>query len=70
MQEVKAFEIINPQAQSPLILTCEHATAKIPENYHNLGLADELLDTHIARDKGIDEQLVQCGRTVNQDIVK
>ena len=52
MQEVKAFEIINQQAQSPLILTCEHATAKIPSGYDNLGLAPELLDTHIARDKG------------------
>lgn len=52
MQEVKAFEIINPQAQSPLILTCEHATAKIPVGYNNLGLTPELLNTHIARDKG------------------
>ena len=65
MQEVKAFEIINPQAQSPLILTCEHATAKIPENYHNLGLADELLDTHIARDKGCGDLTVALAAKLN-----
>lgn len=52
MQEVNAFNIINPDAQSPLILTCEHASAKIPDGYNNLGLSAELLDTHIARDKG------------------
>ena len=62
MQEVNAFEIINPHSSCPLILTCEHATAKIPENYHNLGLADELLDTHIARDKGCGDLTVALAK--------
>ena len=53
MQEVaKVFDIINKESLNPLILTCEHASNKIPESYHNLGLAEHYLDTHIARDKG------------------
>lgn len=56
MQEVlDVYEIINKESDCPLILTCEHASNKIPEKYNNLGLSDKLLDTHIARDKGCKE---------------
>lgn len=46
------FKIINKDSSNPLILTCEHASSIIPEPYHNLGLDEKYLDTHIARDKG------------------
>ena len=52
MQEYNAYTILNPESLNPLILTCEHASSAIPEEYNNLGLSPELLDTHIARDKG------------------
>lgn len=48
----KVYDIINNESVNPLILTCEHASALIPEAYHNLGLPAAALDTHIARDKG------------------
>lgn len=48
----KIFEFIKAQEQKRLILTCEHASADIPSEYHNLGLSAQELDTHIARDKG------------------
>ncbi len=51
----KMFEFIRPNKQSRLILTCEHASAEIPAEYHNLGLSAQELDTHIARDKGAGE---------------
>lgn len=55
VQEPDAYEIINKDSVQPVILTCEHASAYIPQKYHNLGLAPEMLDTHIARDKGCGE---------------
>lgn len=56
MQEMRdVYEIINQESNSPLILTCEHASNKIPAEYNNLGLQEKLLDTHIARDKGCKE---------------
>ena len=56
MQEVrKVYEVMNKESKCPLILTCEHASNKIPDEYHNLGLSEKLLDTHIARDKGCKE---------------
>ena len=56
MQEQdKVFDVINPSSTSGLILTCEHASSRIPEVYNNLGLSADKLDTHIARDKGCKE---------------
>lgn len=49
------FTLINKQAKHPLILTCEHASAKMPDEYQNLGLDIMDFDTHIARDKGAKE---------------
>ena len=62
MQDLKAYKVINAESKNQLILTCEHASNLIPEQYHNLGLPTELLDTHIARDKGcgaLTEELAQ-----------
>ncbi len=54
-----SFRIINKDSQKPLILTCEHASEKIPEEYNNLGLENKYYDTHIARDKGCGK-LTEC----------
>lgn len=51
----KPYTVINPQSTRDLILTCEHASALIPEQYQNLGLKEKDLETHIARDKGCKE---------------
>lgn len=48
----KVFNVINADSACPLILTCEHASAAIPAGYAGLGLSEQMLDTHIARDKG------------------
>lgn len=53
--EDKSFEFIPPTGNSHFILTCEHASAHIPQEYKNLGLPDTELDRHIARDKGAAE---------------
>ena len=49
----KAYNVVNADSQKPLILTCEHASALIPDSYQNLGLDADCLNTHIARDKGV-----------------
>lgn len=51
----RIFTLLNENSDCPLILTCEHASAQIPEEYHNLGLPEEELSRHIARDKGVKE---------------
>lgn len=51
----KAYNVVNTDSQKPLILTCEHASALIPDSYQNLGLDADCLNTHIARDKGCRE---------------
>ncbi len=47
--------ILNAKSDNCLIITCEHASAVIPAEYKNLGLTDEELNRHIARDKGAKE---------------
>lgn len=48
----KVFEVINKDSGCELILTCEHAGNEIPNEYDNLGLSEQELNRHIARDKG------------------
>lgn len=51
----KVYEYIAPTNKSRFILTCEHASADIPYEYDNLGVAQQDLNRHIARDKGAGE---------------
>lgn len=51
----KPFEYIMPKGNSRFILTCEHASADIPQEYGTLGLSSKDLNRHIARDKGAAE---------------
>ncbi len=46
------YTVLNPQASSPLVLTCEHASHQVPPEYHNLGLSQEELLRHIGWDIG------------------
>lgn len=45
-------ELLNGDATSPFMIVCEHASNHIPEKYNRLGLAEELLERHIAWDPG------------------
>ena len=45
-------DVINPDGQGAFVLVCEHASNSIPAELDNLGLEDELLDSHIAWDPG------------------
>ena len=54
MQE-DSFKVFNEGSDCELIITVEHASNKIPQEYDNLGLKKEELSQHIARDKGVKE---------------
>lgn len=42
----------NPEALSPVLLVCEHASRRLPEKMGTLGLSPEALVSHIAWDPG------------------
>lgn len=44
--------LVNPAGGSPLLLVCEHASCRIPEEFEQLGLSAELQSSHIAWDPG------------------
>lgn len=48
----EAVEIVNPGGRADLVLVCEHASNRIPDDFAGLGLAPALLDSHIAWDIG------------------
>ncbi len=47
-----AVEVINPLGAGGLVLVCEHASNRIPDEYGGLGLAPALRRAHIAWDPG------------------
>jgi predicted N-formylglutamate amidohydrolase len=51
-QNDNAFELINPRGQFPLVLTCEHASYALPQEYQNLGLSPADVQRHIGWDIG------------------
>lgn len=56
-----AFEAVNSDRMSNVLLTCDHAGAAIPAAMENLGLGPEHLGRHISSDIGVAE----LGRAVS-----
>ncbi len=50
--ESAIVSVVNRAGSGPAVLVCEHASSHIPENYENLGLAPDILQSHIAWDPG------------------
>jgi predicted N-formylglutamate amidohydrolase len=42
----------NPDGAGPLVIVCDHASNRIPEEYQSFGFAEDALQTHIAWDPG------------------
>ena len=70
--EPAPYEIVNPDGRSRVILTCDHASRRIPRRLGTLGVAPADLDRHIAWDIGaaavarrlsaiLDAPLILCG---------
>lgn len=47
-----AFELVNEAGAAPILLTCDHASRRIPRRLGDLGLAEHDLARHIAWDIG------------------
>lgn len=45
-------DVVNPQGAGGFVLVCEHASHVIPAELRNLGLADDMLLSHIVWDPG------------------
>ena len=52
MRHKPAFDLINPNGRFPVVLTCEHASCDVPEEYQGLGLSHEEIQRHIGWDIG------------------
>lgn len=50
--EPAPFEILNPDGSAPFLLVCDHASRVIPSSLNRLGLADWVLERHVACDIG------------------
>ena len=46
---------LNEDKESNFLIVCDHASNRIPIEYKNLGLDEEILSTHIAYDIGVKE---------------
>ena len=50
--EWTAFEVIRPDGAGPVVLVCEHASARIPSELRDLGLSEASRHSHAAWDIG------------------
>ena len=50
--EPAPFEVVNPRGRAPVLLVCDHASARLPAALGDLGLAGADLTRHIAWDIG------------------
>lgn len=50
--EPPPFTVVNPDGRAPFLLVCDHASRRIPHALHQLGVADWVLDRHVACDIG------------------
>ena len=54
MPDYPAFEILNPNGKTPVLLVCDHASNIVPNSVNggSLGLPDHDMERHIAYDVG------------------
>jgi len=64
-QNNNAFELINLEGQFPLVLTCEHASYALPQEYQNLGLSPAEVQQHIGWDIGARSVVAYLAQTLD-----
>lgn len=62
-------EVLNAQADSSIVVICEHASAHIPEEYDGLGLAPEAMQSHVVWDPGAMALASKMARSLNAVLV-
>lgn len=59
----------NPGGSHPIVLVCEHASSRIPPEFHDLGLKGNALTSHIAWDPGALETALALSGMLNSALV-
>ena len=64
-----APRVENPEGRQPVLLVCEHASARIPKEFQSLGLGAADLEKHIAWDPGALETAINLSRALDAPLV-
>ena len=60
---------LNEDKESNFLIICDHASNRIPGEYKNLGLSEEILTTHIAYDLGVKEVATHLSKKLQCPLV-
>jgi predicted N-formylglutamate amidohydrolase len=60
---------LNEDKESNFLIICDHASNRIPDEYKNLGLNEEILTTHIAYDLGVKEVATHLSKQLQSPLV-
>jgi len=63
--ETPPYEIINADSSNDMLLVCDHASRKVPESLHDLGLPTFEFDRHIAYDIGTEKVTRNLSRALD-----
>lgn len=69
MKDEPTFTLLNPHGDARFVLTCEHASYAVPEEYQNLGLSGEEVRRHIGWDIGARWVVEALSHTLNAPAV-
>ncbi len=67
--EPPPYEVLRGKSLSPQLVICDHASARIPQSLHRLGLLPEHLESHIALDIGAGDLARALGARLNATAV-
>jgi predicted N-formylglutamate amidohydrolase len=67
--EPAAFEMVNAEGKSNLVLICDHASKRVPRVLDDLGLTPEQLDDHIGWDPGAAEVARQLSKNLDAPLI-
>lgn len=68
--EPPAYEIVNSDGAGPAVIVCDHAANRIPLRLGTLGLAPEVLASHIAWDPGAAEVATRLADRLDAPLVR
>ena len=63
------IQVRNLDKDSNFIIICDHASNKIPSKFNNLGLSQDILNTHIAYDIGSKEVAIKLSNILDCPLV-
>ena len=69
-QDFSVVTLMNGDGKFPALLVCEHASNHIPECYDQLGISDEMAQSHVAWDPGALEIAEHLSETLDAPLVK